>query len=235
MTRSIIAELVDPAQAAANLRLIDEHLQFPDGVRLMDRPARYAGGVSTIFRRAEQAANVGREISLQYVHAHIRYLEAAAKLGEADRAWEGLFQINPILIQESVPNAKRRQSNMYFSSSDGEFPDRYSYHEHFAQLRTGSVEVKGVGIRFTADSLIIDPVLPASLDGLRFTYQCFGCTLTFVYHIGSGPSRTPELRAEGRAVPGQSLSNPYRPGAASIAKRTVLELADGELHIYLSQ
>lgn len=89
MTRSIIAELVDPAQADMNLRLIDEHLKCPDGVRLMDRPARYEGGVSTIFRRAEQAANVGREISLQYVHAHIRYLEAAAKLGDAERARKG--------------------------------------------------------------------------------------------------------------------------------------------------
>lgn len=137
MTRSIIAELVDPAQADMNLRLIDEHLKCPDGVRLMDRPARYEGGVSTIFRRAEQAANVGREISLQYVHAHIRYLEAAAKLGDAERAWEGLFQINPINIRESVPNAKIRQSNMYFSSSDGDFPDRYSYHKNFDQLRTG--------------------------------------------------------------------------------------------------
>ncbi|WP_052092267.1 GH36-type glycosyl hydrolase domain-containing protein [Paenibacillus sp. FSL H7-0357] len=255
MTRSIIAELVDPAQADMNLRLIDEHLKCPDGVRLMDRPARYEGGVSTIFRRAEQAANVGREISLQYVHAHIRYLEAAAKLGDAERAWEGLFQINPINIRESVPNAKIRQSNMYFSSSDGDFPDRYSYHKNFEQLRTGSVQVKGgwrlyssgpgiylnqlisgiLGIRFTADSLIIDPVLPASLDGLRFTYQCFGRTLQFVYHIGSGSTRTPELRSEGNAVAGQILSNPYRPGALSIPASTVLALPDEELHIYLSQ
>ncbi|WP_410514596.1 cellobiose phosphorylase [Paenibacillus sp. BR2-3] len=255
MTRSIIAELVDPAQAETNLRLIDEHLKFPDGVRLMDRPARYEGGVSTIFRRAEQAANVGREISLQYVHAHIRYLEAAAKLGDADRAWEGLFQINPINIRESVPNAKLRQSNTYFSSSDGDFPDRYSYQKNFEQLRDGSVEVKGgwrlyssgpgiylnqlisgiLGIRFTADTLVIDPVLPASLDGLRFTYQCFGRTISFVYHIGSGRSRTPELRAEGSAVAGQILPNPYRPGAVSIAKSTVLALPGGELHVYLSQ
>ncbi|WP_157793965.1 GH36-type glycosyl hydrolase domain-containing protein [Paenibacillus donghaensis] len=255
MTRSIIAELVDPGQAAANLRLIDEHLSCPDGVRLMDRPARYEGGVSTIFRRAEQAASVGREISLQYVHAHIRYLEAAAKLGEADRAWEGLFQINPINIRDSVPNAQLRQSNMYFSSSDGDFPDRYSYQENFDQLRTGSVQVKGgwrlyssgpgiylnqlissiLGIRFAADALVIDPVLPASLDGLRFTYQCFDRTLTFVYHISSGPSRTPELRAGGVAVTGHVLSNPYRPGALSIAKSTLLALTDTELHIYLSQ
>lgn len=255
MTRSIIAELVDPEQAAVNLRLIDEHLICPDGVRLMDRPARYDGGVSTIFRRAEQAASVGREISLQYVHAHIRYLEAAAKLGEADRAWEGLFQINPINIRESVPNAQLRQSNMYFSSSDGDFPDRYSYQNNFEQLRTGSVQVKGgwrlyssgpgiylnqlissiLGIRFTEDELVIDPVLPSSLDGLRFTYQCFGRTLTFVYHINSGPSRTPELRAGGTAVIGHIHPNPYRPGAVGISKNTLLALSDEELHIYISQ
>ncbi|WP_375373878.1 hypothetical protein [Paenibacillus sp. S150] len=42
-------------------------------------------------------------------------------------------------------------------------------------------------------SLVIDPALPASLGGLRFTYDCFGRILTLVYHIGSGPSRTPEL------------------------------------------
>lgn len=255
MTRSIIAELIDPDQAAANLRLIDEHLNCPDGVRLMDRPARYEGGVSTIFRRAEQAASVGREISLQYVHAHIRYLEAAAKLGKADRAWEGLFQINPIQIRESVPNAQLRQSNMYFSSSDGDFPDRYSYQKNFEQLRTGSVQVKGgwrlyssgpgiylnqlissiLGIRFVEDELLIDPVLPSSLDGLRFTYECFGRMLTFVYHISTGPSRTLELRAGGVAVTGHAHSNPYRPGAVSITKSTLLALPGGELHIYLSQ
>ncbi|KAI7260419.1 hypothetical protein KC345_g10071 [Hortaea werneckii] len=255
MTRSIIAELVTPEQAAANLRLIDEHLNCPDGVRLMDRPARYEGGVSTIFRRAEQAASVGREISLQYVHAHIRYLEASAKLGEADRAWEGLFQINPINIRDSVPNAQLRQSNMYFSSSDGNFPDRYSYQQNFDQLRDGSVEVKGgwrlyssgpgiylnqlisgiLGVRFSEEELVIDPVLPASLDGLRFTYECFGRSLTFIYHIGSGPSRTPELHAAGAAVTGQVLSNPYRPGAVSITKNQLLALPGDELHIYLSQ
>ena len=36
--------------------------------------------MSTNFKRAEQAANFGREIGLQYVHAHIRYTEAMAKM-----------------------------------------------------------------------------------------------------------------------------------------------------------
>ncbi|WNS43549.1 GH36-type glycosyl hydrolase domain-containing protein [Paenibacillus sp. MMS20-IR301] len=255
MTRSIIAELVTPEQAAENLRLIDEHLNCPDGVRLMDRPARYEGGVSTFFRRAEQAASVGREISLQYVHAHIRYLEASAKLGEADRAWNGLFQINPINIRQTVPNAQLRQSNMYFSSSDGDFPDRYSYQQNFDQLRDGSVEVKGgwrlyssgpgiylnqlisavLGIRFSDEELIIDPVLPSSLDGLRFTYECFGRRMSFIYHIGHGPARTPEVLAAGAAVTGQILPNPYRPGAVSLAKNHLLALPGDELHIYLRQ
>ncbi|MEK4004801.1 GH36-type glycosyl hydrolase domain-containing protein [Paenibacillus sp. FSL H3-0333] len=255
MTRSIIAELVTPEQAAENLHLIDEHLNCPDGVRLMDRPARYEGGVSTIFRRAEQAASVGREISLQYVHAHIRYIEASAKLGEAKRAWDGLFQINPINIRQSVPNAQLRQSNMYFSSSDGDFPDRYSYQENFDQLRDGSVEVKGgwrlyssgpgiylnqlisavLGIRFSEEELVIDPVLPATLDGLRFTYECFGKKMTFVYHFSAGEARTPEVQAAGVAVTGQVLPNPYRPGAVSIAKNHLLSLPGDELHIYVTQ
>ena len=36
----------------------------------------YTGGTSRIFKRAESAANFGREVGLQYVHAHIRYIEA---------------------------------------------------------------------------------------------------------------------------------------------------------------
>ena len=93
----------------------------PDGVRLMDKPAHYKGGVSTHFKRAEQASNFGREIGLQYVHAHIRFVEAMAKLGKSDEVWSGLEKINPVMIQDKVPNAERRQSNAYFSSSDGDF------------------------------------------------------------------------------------------------------------------
>ena len=38
MTRGIIAGLFTTEQAQHHLRLIREHLLFPDGVRLMDRP-----------------------------------------------------------------------------------------------------------------------------------------------------------------------------------------------------
>ena len=99
MTRSIISELVDEEQAKKNVELIEEHLMCPDGVRLMNHPATYKGGVIEFFQRAEQASNVGREIGLQYVHAHIRFIEAMAKLGRENDAWKAVYTINPINIK----------------------------------------------------------------------------------------------------------------------------------------
>ena len=53
MTRSIIGGLFTDEQARHHLRLIREHLLFPDGARLMDRPVAYHGGPEQVFRRAE--------------------------------------------------------------------------------------------------------------------------------------------------------------------------------------
>ena len=80
MTRSIIAGLFTKEQAQHHLRLIRDHLLFPDGARLMDQPVAYHGGLEQVFRRAELAAFFGREIGLMYVHAHLRYGEAMAVL-----------------------------------------------------------------------------------------------------------------------------------------------------------
>lgn len=255
MTRSIIAELADPEQARRNASLIREHLKCPDGVRLMDRPANYDGGVSHLFKRAEQAANVGREISLQYTHAHIRYIEAMAKLGDAEEAWNSLFMINPILIQDSVPNANIRQSNLYFSSSDGAYPDRYDYAEHFDLLKAGAIGVKGgwrlyssgpgiyirqliqniMGIRFSQEGLLIDPVLPPKADELTLTYDCFGRTLTFRYHILTENVSEPPLKVMdgSSALSTQNLCNPYRPGAVLLSRKT-LENCSDVLDIYIN-
>lgn len=249
MTRSIISELAVPEQAARNAALIQENLKCPDGVRLMDKPARYDGGVSHLFKRAEQAANVGREISLQYTHAHIRYVEAMAKLGNAQEAWDSLFVINPIQLKKSVPNACIRQSNMYFSSSEGAYHNRYDYAENFDLLKTGSIEVKGgwrlyssgpgiyirqlvanvLGIRFDKEGLILDAVLPASANGMRFTYDCFGRPFTFRYHLNG----TQEFCAESNGVrlAFVELKNPYRKGGILLTKE-VLNGCSGIIDIY---
>jgi cellobiose phosphorylase len=239
MTRSMISELLSPEQAEAHYHIIREHLFCPDGVRLMNRPAHYAGGVSNHFKRAEQAANFGREVGLQYVHAHIRFVEAMAKLGKVDEVWSGLERINPVGIQDIVPNAELRQSNTYFSSSDGKFNTRYTAEEQFDKLRTGDVAVKGgwriyssgpgiymnqlisnaLGIRQQGGDLIIDPVLPSELNGLNFKFEYAGKPITCVYHLGQEQNKKGQVVINGHKVHSQAVDNVYRQGGVRIASQ----------------
>ncbi len=235
MQRSIISELFTPEQAKHHYELIKDHLYCPDGVRLMNQPANYAGGVSTHFRRAEQASNFGREIGLQYVHAHIRFVEAMAKLGITKEVWQGLNVINPINIQAVVPNAEIRQSNAYFSSSDGKFNTRYEAQEHFYKLKDGSVPVKGgwriyssgpgiymnqlisnaLGIRQYDGNLILDPVLPNELDGMEFTYSYLDKPITFVYRL---QRKERYVTINGVRVETTDSDNPYRNGGLMVQR-----------------
>ncbi|WP_284241209.1 GH36-type glycosyl hydrolase domain-containing protein [Paenibacillus glycanilyticus] len=235
MTRSMISELLTEEQAEAHYRIIKEKLYCPDGVRLMNKPAHYAGGVSVNFKRAEQAANFGREIGLQYVHAHIRFVEAMAKLGKTEEVWKGLLTINPVGLRDVVPNAELRQSNSYFSSSDGKFMNRYDAQERFGELRDGSVQVKGgwriyssgpgiymnqlisnaLGIRQSGCDLVIDPVLPQKLDGLTFDFGWNGKPITFVYRLGEG-TRVSRIVINGQETKLTYTDNRYRDGGVRI-------------------
>ncbi|MGB6697179.1 MAG: cellobiose phosphorylase, partial [Methylocella sp.] len=143
MTQSIIGGLFTPRQVAHHVNLIREHLLFPDGVRLLDRPIAYRGGPQTMFRRAESSSFFGREIGLMYVHAHLRYAEAMAVLGEAEALWEALMLANPIAVTDRLGQALPRQRNAYFSSSDAAFPDRYAATARWEQVKAGTVGVEG--------------------------------------------------------------------------------------------
>jgi 1,2-beta-oligoglucan phosphorylase len=187
MTRSIIAGLFTEEQAQHHLRVIREHLLFPDGVRLMDRPVAYHGGLEQVFRRAESSAFFGREIGLMYVHAHLRYGEALAALGEAHALWEALHVVNPIAVTERLAHASPRQRNAYFSSSDAAFPDRYRASAEWPRVKAGEVAVDGgwriyssgpglfmnllirhaLGIWRHFGERIVQPVLPRSLGHVR--------------------------------------------------------------------
>jgi cellobiose phosphorylase len=249
MTRGIISELLPPDQAEAHYQIIKEKLYCPDGVRLMDRPAKYAGGVSTHFKRAEQAANFGREIGLQYVHAHIRFVEAMTKLGKVEEVWNGLSIINPIGIEQVVPNAERRQSNTYFSSSDGKFNTRYEAQERFHELREGTVPVKGgwriyssgpgiyinqlisncLGVRLAAGDLVIDPVLPQKIDGLQFHFKLMGHPVTFVYHLhGQNVNR---VVINDHNVETEILKNRYRQSGVRINHQALKQLLTNESNV----
>jgi 1,2-beta-oligoglucan phosphorylase len=183
MTRSIIAGLFTKKQAQHHLRLIRDHLLFPDGARLMDRPVAYHGGLEQVFRRAESAAFFGREIGLMYVHAHLRYGEAMAALRKADALWEALQIASPITVTERLAHASPRQRNAYFSSSDAAFPDRYKASAEWQRVRDGTVAVDGgwriyssgpglytnvlvahaLGVRRRFGERMVAPVLPRSL------------------------------------------------------------------------
>jgi len=194
MTRGIIAGLFTPEQARRHLATIRDHLLFPDGARLMDRPVAYHGGPEELFRRAESAAFFGREIGLMYVHAHLRYGEAMATLGEAESLWDALALANPISVTRRLGHASLRQRNAYFSSSDAAFPDRYAASARWEQVRTGEVPVDGgwriyssgpglyvnllirhaLGLRRRFGERLVLPVLPAATGELTLAMTVGG-------------------------------------------------------------
>ena len=189
-TRAILSGLADSERAESYLALIKKHLLAPDGARLLSRPTHYSGGNCRFFLRAEQAVNVGREISLQYVHAHIRYTGALAKCRKAEDCWNALLQVTPPLLSASVPNAMLRQSNLYFTSSDADVPNRASFEEKYAEVMQGSVPVKGGWRLYSSGpgiylALLLNdilnihgnsPVIPKQYDGLTVTLTAKGLT-----------------------------------------------------------
>jgi len=237
-TRAILSELATPEQAHAFSQLIDEELTFSDGIRLMDQPARYDGGVSHLFVRAEQAANVGREISLCYVHAEIRYIESMTVLGEAEKAFKTMEKIIPIGLQDVVKNATLRQANTYFSSSDPLFNDRYAFAKGMKELKEGKVPVNGgwrvyssgngiflarllgdfFGLKIAEKGLAIDPVLPQSFADSSVELDLYGKRMKVLYHLGTKGCGIEKIRIDGQFVSGQKLQNPYRNAGIFITK-----------------
>ncbi len=198
--RGIISQAFDPKDIARYQQIIQTHLRHPDGVRLMNTAVRYQGGKKTYFQRAETAANFGREIGIQYVHAHIRYIEAMCTIGNAEEAWWGLNVINPMHLITHVPNAEKRQRNVYFSSSDAAFLDRYEAKQDFEKVRKGQIKVKAgwrlyssgpgiylqtliqrfLGVRVYRGQLIVDPQVPHTLAGLTVQFHFQNRPLTMV-------------------------------------------------------
>jgi len=236
MIHAILEGLFDAAQMRHHLRLIDEHLSGPDGARLFDRPLPYHGGSQRLFQRAESASFFGREIGLMYMHAHLRYAQALAHVGEAERFFHALCQANPIGLSEIVPTASLRPSNCYYSSSDAAFADRYQASTEYERVRRGTIALDGgwrvyssgagilfglvvrhlFGLRLEADALLIDPVLPAALDGMRVRATLLQHDLEIVYRVRGAGFGVTALELDGRALAFDVEPNPYRRGAARV-------------------
>jgi cellobiose phosphorylase len=236
MERGIVSGIFTREQAELHLELIGRYLTGPDGARLMDRPLRYTGGTEKIFRRAESSTFFGREIGLMYVHEHIRYAEALACTGHAGEFLKALRQAIPAGYSDIVPCSDIRQSNCYYSSSDAILETRYQADEKYQSIIEGKITLRGgwrvyssgpgifagivmnhlLGIRREWGRIIIDPVMPAPLDGLEATMTILDRTVTFVYHVLDGSYGPKQITANGSDVPLIPVYNPYRQGGVAL-------------------
>ena len=238
MIHATANDLYTAAQAEAHHALIRAELAGCDGVRLFDRPLPYRGGLQRHFQRAETAAFFGREIGLMYTHAHLRWAEALAHLGRAEEFFAALTLVNPIDHCAQVPGATRRQSNCYYSSSDAAFPDRYVAARDYAQALRGEIPLDGgwrvyssgpgiatnlvlralLGLQPARNDLVLDPCLPPALDGLEARFAFGGHRYAIRYQVGSRGHGVEAVTLNDTALPFERLENPYRIGAARIAR-----------------
>ena len=243
MIHAVINDLLTPEEAGHHFRIIREHLLGPDGARLFDRPLEYRGGPQRFFQRAESASFFGREIGLMYTHAHLRYAEALARYGDAEGFFQALCKVNPIGIREFVPSATLRQANCYYSSSDAAFTDRYQASAEYGRIKQSEIPLEGgwriyssgagiwsrlllqcfLGVRQLSSRLVIDPVIPRSLDGLRAEIEIAGSPVEILYRVreqGCGPT---SIECNDYKLPFEREANPYRAGGVEIQIKRLLE------------
>lgn len=238
MIHAILEDLFTPEQARRHLDLIDEHLRGPDGVRLFDRPMPYHGGPQRLFQRAESATYFGREIGLMYMHAHLRYAQALAHVGAADRFFLALCQANPLGIAAVVPQATPRQSNCYYSSSDAAFADRYQASAEYSRVTEGTIALDGgwrvyssgagiamglivrrfLGLSVESEVVAIDPVMPATLNGLQVQILLFGFPVVVLYEVKGSGCGVESVVVNGHSIALTYEANPHRRGAARVVR-----------------
>jgi cellobiose phosphorylase len=244
MNRGIISEIFTEEQAQYHQHIIDEHLKGPDGARLMDRPLKYKGGIQEIFQRAESSTFFGREIGLMYVHEHIRYAESQARIGNADAFVKALRQAIPVAYREVVPCGDIRQANCYYSSSDVTFKSRYEADERYDEIKTGNITLKGgwrvyssgpgiyvsmvvsrlLGLRLEFGNVVIDPVIPDSMDGMSASFDLLGRHLTLKYKVSESNFSPKTIAVNGNIITFALQENKYRKGGAVIPVEQFLAL-----------
>jgi len=248
MDRGVISEIFTKEQAQHHQYLIEKYLKGPDGARLMDRPLKYKGGIQTIFQRAESSTFFGREIGLMYVHEHIRYAESQAITGNADAFVKALRQANPVGYREVVTCGDIRQANCYYSSSDVVFKSRYDADERYDEIKTGEITLRGgwriyssgpgiyitlivarlLGIRTEFGKIIIDPVIPYSMDGLAASINLSGHSVNFNYAVKEDNFSPKHIIVNGKTIAYIYENNKYRKGGAVIPAEMFFALLNQE-------
>jgi cellobiose phosphorylase len=244
MIHAVINGMLSREQARRHLDIIAEHLSGPDGAHLFDRPMQYHGGPQKYFQRAESTTFFGRENGLMYTHAHLRYAEALAAFGDADGFFTALCRANPIAMRAVVPPATLRQANCYYSSSDPAFADRYEAYTQYEKVKAWEVPLDGgwrvyssgagicvrlivqnfLGLRWEASRLVLDPVIPAALDGTRVELRLAGRQFDVTYRIRNNGRGPKTVSLNGSDLPFTRIENPYRTGPAEIGMAAVQKL-----------
>ena len=248
LTRSIISEMASKDDAIRYFDVIKENLLFDDGVRLMSSAVKYNGGIKKYFNRAETASNFGREIGLMYSHANIRYAEAMHVLGQGKELYHSLQKINPIVLNDFVSNAKERQRISYFSSSDGDYLNRYEAYKDFYKLKTKEIRVKGgwrvyssgpgiflatlikglLGINIDKDNVIMDPVIDNKLLDFSFKYMIKGRSVLIKYLKGEEKVIVNDIEVTTRRP------NKYRSGGF-VFDISLLDRKENVIEVYLNE
>jgi cellobiose phosphorylase len=176
-----------------------------------------------------------------YMHAHLRYAQALAHVGEAEKFLHALCQANPIGIRSIVPKATLRQANCYYSSSDAAFEDRYQASEEYQRIGRGSIALDGgwrvyssgagialglilrrfLGVSQEGSVLRIDPVIPATLNGLRVEASLLGRPFELNYEIKGAGCGVNLVTLNDTPLSFDTEPNPHRRGAALAARAAV--------------
>ena len=238
MIQGIISEIFTRDQARHHLSLIDDHLMGPDGARLFDAPLQYHGGEQVLFRRAETSAYFGREPGCMYIHAHLRFADAQARVGNAEALARALRQANPVAYRSIVACGGYRQANCYFSSSDVMLQHRYVANKQYSRIISGKETLRSgwriyssgpgiyialiirrfLGIRDSFDRTVIDPVVPRELNNLTASLDYCGKRISICVKTTDGVAGPRSIHINGKSVPFEREENPYRRGGAVLPK-----------------
>ena len=147
-----------------------------------------------------------------------------------------------------VGNALPRQSNVYFSSSDPNFNDRYEAKRRWSDLRTGAVGVRGgwrlyssgpgiylhavrtrlLGLRESFGRVVFDPVIPRGLSGLVATATLAGRPVEVRYTVRAGTHAPSSVSVNGSRLRSVAREpNPYRVGGVRIDAEELTSLLSG--------
>src|SRR4029077_8431394 len=88
-------------------------------------------------------------------------------MGRADELLRALLVVNPIAVTQVVPNARLRQRNCYFSSSDAAFHDRYDAAQNYEKLKTGDIPTDGGWRIYSSGPGIYTGIVMRHLLGIR--------------------------------------------------------------------